>query len=67
MTCHLDDCTVMFAAYCPACKWTGDEYDDIHRAAHDCIEHNRKRRHIQGHKGYAHVRTQHHHEPAIPA
>lgn len=67
MTEHPDDCTIAFVAWCKPCTYTGVERDTVREAAHDCTEHNRKQRHIIGHKGYAHVRVVHHHAPAIPA
>ena len=63
MTMHPDDCTITFAAYCKPCAYNGPESAEVRPAVHDCTEHNRKRRHIIGDKGYAHVHVVHHHQP----
>lgn len=62
MSCQNDDCVITFAAYCHACRWDGPERDAVPATVADCVEHNCAQRHIQGHKGYAHVRVVHHHE-----
>lgn len=59
------ECTLAFRARCTTCKSDGAERVTVREAVTDCTEHNRKQRHIIGHKGYAHVEVVHHHKQRV--
>lgn len=62
MTCHLDQCTLHFRAWCPACRWSGPFRDATVEAVEDCREHNRKLRHRALEHRYARVLVEHQHQ-----
>lgn len=63
MTCHTDDCTIVFVAWCPKCGYRGAVRETVREAVNDCTEHNRKQRHVQGVHGSARVLAEHVHQP----
>lgn len=65
MTLHPDDCTIAFAAYCPACKYRGLEHEGVRAAVNDCTEHNLTHSHRTDAHGFAHVHVVHHHTATV--